>query len=122
MRCVSAASPASVVQQPAMRMGWSNAKNASKPSASARWTKLTSRGQLPGGPPATLKRTPSAAAETQGCVCQLESGTTFADDATRPMWHAERVSFEPETLALWNDSAEIQIETSRGAETRVTRR
>jgi hypothetical protein len=29
------------------------------------------------------------------------------------------VSFEPETLSLWNDSAEIQIETSRGGETRV---
>jgi len=24
------------------------------------------------------------------------------------------VSFDPETLALWNDTAEIQIETSRG--------
>jgi hypothetical protein len=29
------------------------------------------------------------------------------------------VSFDPEILALWNDSAEIQIETSRGGEAPV---
>src|SRR5687768_8397490 len=84
MRCVVAASPARVVQQPAEGTGWSLLQKESKPNSSRVATNSLSAGQSPRGPLATPNRTSAALFSTQGWVTQAGGIAADASMTTPP--------------------------------------